>query len=547
MFEKPLFQDNILFTIYKYFSHYLSYQNWAWQFFGAMFLLYIIYKLLMYKNTITYAPFFPTEKYYFSWKRNSDKFGMIFLLLCFSFYILGLYSQELTFFSNYDTMGLNTMLLHKNGVLPFWGISKRLAPIAFWEVNIFYAISHNFKVINIMIAGQIILLIYLSYILLNFIPVFKRLYILGVLIISPVIWGTANIIFSERMLLLYIVSSFICLKNYIEKNKSYNLWFAILMINFAIYTKESTIIFYSGILIYSFFYNLWNEKIKINNFIHPIKTARTFPLELLILCSFVIFAYFYLITIYSFLDNKYISERQISITKLLYFYKFELLIIICASFLAIKNIVHKNIQFIPIAVIVGSILFTTVIIFLLKLYPTYDYVKYRQYYLTIPYFFSIIYLLNNLKQKKLIFISTMIIVYSIKYDIFLYQNEIGKYYRENAEFISQQLNKHPLNIYISQNSEEIPYIISCWSAIYKHYFPTAEIKFSSPIFPPEYLYLETWKKLPMHQINYQQLPQSGDFYVIKKTDKYHEDLAVIKDIQHELIYQNKLFEVYKIK
>lgn len=132
----------------------------------------------------------------------------------------------------------------------------------------------------------------------------------------------------------------------------------------------------------------------------------------------------------------------------------------------------------------------------------------------------------------------------------MYKAEEGMYYRKTSEFLLSQ--KEPLSIFISEYSEPYPWWDGCWAAIYKYYAPNTTIKFSTSSFnhnKTDLPFLIYWKKNPQlfHPIDYQQLPQSGDFYVIKKTDKYHEDLAVIKDIQHELVHQNKLFEVYKIK
>jgi hypothetical protein len=312
--------------------------------------------------------------------------------------------------------------------------------------------------------------------------------------------------------------------------------------------KESTILIYFGILMYSFIYNLYNEKITLSSFIHPLKTCKQFPLEILIFISMLIFSIVYMKYVSAIVDNQYFIERQTEIINILKSYHLE--IIVC--FISLLTwLFHNKKYYLINSLVIGSIFSMIIISFVIKLYPLETQQQQKPYFLLLPYLISLITIIYSLKSKYAqLCILILLSSYSLYKNFQIYQTEEGTSYRQTAEFLTSQ--PEPLSIFISEYSEPFPWWVACSSTVYKYYWPTKNITFKTSIFnhlPNDTYILLFWNKdkKTFTPLEYQQLPQSGDFYVIKKTDKYHEDLAVIKDIQHELIYQNKLFEVYKIK
>lgn len=545
MFEEPLFQNNILSQTGSYFHHYLTFQNWAVQYLIAIIGLYILYKVLMYKNPAAYPRFFPSEKYKFSLTAFSDKLSFLFFFLCFCLYLFNLYNQELSFFANYDTMCAYTMTALKKGITPLWGNNGRLSPVAFWDVNVIYALTHNFKIINIYIIGQMTLILWLLNKLLCFMTIPHRFICMGLIIILPSVLGTNLISYPERMLLIYFLSSLICLQKYGENPRAASyLWFGIFFMNLAIYTKESAILLYFGILVYSFFLNLWQEKIKLKSFLHPFRSARQFPMEMLMFASMIIFAGFYLQNVYAITDSQYMSIRKGSITTLLWIYKLDIFIIVTAL---LCGLYARSRNFIPNGLLTGTIWSCFFIIFILHLTPPPD----KVYYLFLPAVTALIFIFCVLKSRMAV--TALTIVFTLAFlhqDIRMNNAEDGKEIRQVSEFLLSQ--PEPLSVFISEYSEIYPWWASCWSVAYKYYAPDKNIKFATSSFNhnrQDIPFLAYWARHPetYHPIKHLQYPQSGDFYLIKKTTMFEHDKTVIKDISHELAYSNKRFEVYRIK
>ncbi len=549
MFEEPLFQPHILSTMLRYFAYYFSYGNWIWQYIGAMFVIYGVYKFVTYKNVVTYPKFFPdaVEKKPF---QKYDWFGIIFLLGCLSAYVFALYSQEMSFFQNYDTMSTNTMRLLKQGVTPMWGVNDRMAPVAFLEVNFVYAVTRNFYLINTFILFQTLLILLLIYKLLDFIPFYKRVLICSLFLISPAFFWVNNIIFPERMLLIYFISSLIFFKKYTrEAQKSYFLFLSILFANFAMYTKETTILIFVGVMLYSLLYNVWNEKFLITNFFHPIRTCRQFPVEALLFLSIFFYILFYLLYVTD-VFNGYLSLRYTNSLQTALFYKFEIIIILISLGIWLVNIKNRS-TFSSDSLLIGSFCYICGIVFVFHLVPFSSYVQYNTYYSVLGYMIALVYLLSSLNNKKFEYMAAMIILCcSIFSGIKIHNSHEGKYYREVSVFLASQTE--PVSIYISEHSEPLPWWISCWMTVFKYYWPDHQFLFHSSIFKKndsQMLMIEYWNAHPelYPPFVYREFLKPNDFYVVKYSEKNSEDQAILTNINHEKVFSNKFFGVYRIK
>ncbi|MBR1914994.1 MAG: hypothetical protein IJ830_00935 [Alphaproteobacteria bacterium] len=356
------------------------------------------------------------------------------------------------------------------------------------------------------------------------------------------------------MLFIYFWSSLIFFKKYaLNPNKSSNLWWGILFTNFAIYTKESTILIYFGILLYSFLYNLWNEKIKLSSFIHPLKTMRQMPLEMLLFISMLIYAWFYLQNVYAILDSPYLGRRSTTIFYAAKLYIFEIIVVLCAVYYALKNLYKHNLCFLPAGLILGALSFMIMIVVYLRLNTFSSQLYSKTYYVVLAYMICLFYLLFSVSDwKRWLAICCIICATTLFFDYNLAKREEGKSYREVAEFLISQKTE-PLNIFISEKSEPFPWWYGCWASVYKYYWPKKRVFFWTPYLNPKdqesavfSLRINSQPKI-YHPIHYKEKPTANDFYVIKKTEDFKSDKRLIDDILHQKVFENKLFEVYKIK
>lgn len=544
MINEPLFQNDILEHIIKYLSYYLGYGNWFIIFCSILLFLYICYKFLMHNNNVSYAGNFPKGKFCFSIHEKRDIYALIFLILCTAYNIFGIIDQEMSFFSNYDTRGSVIPLFEKGG-LPMLGVSGRFYPLSFWDTRILYAITHNFYVINTYVNVQSVIIVILLNYFLQYIPIWKRFLCIGLIMISPAVFSINSIIYSERLLLMYIIGSFICMKKYSENpNKKFFLWFTILLINCALYSKESCVLFYSGILAYFVFGHIWYGRIIPQSFLTPIKTAKKIPFETLLFLSLLFFVLFYGCFMASVLDSKYVSFMFTSFSYLAKIYCTEIIITLITLFLLIKALFHKNKYSFLESCALGTIIVTAVLIFVLKIAQQVPSMAYKSYYLIIPNVVGLIYIYSRLKNKYfIVFLSCAFFAGFTMRDYTIHHREDGFAYREVADFIMSGKKAAEINVFMSNHAEPDNWQIKSWFMPYKYYWPDAHIKvFSAKLEEGDFSIL--YNKYP---IFYKEKPDIGDLFLIRKGEYYTQDLESISLQTCKKIFENDLFEVYSVQ
>jgi len=543
MFEEPLFQDNIMEHIIKYMSYYLGYENWFMIFCGVLLFLYLCYKFLMYHNNVSYKGDFPAEEYKFSLKDKKEIWAFVFLILCVIFNIFAIFSQEMSFFDSYDTGGQVLPLL-ETGVTPAWGAWGRFSPLAFWDTNILYAVTHHFWVMDIYLSIQSLIIVLLLNCFLKFISVWKRLVCIGLIMISPVVFSISSIIYAEKLLLMYIIGSLIFMQKYSEQpDKKCFLWFAILLINFALYSKELSVLFYFGILFYYSVNHISSGRLVPSSFFHPIKTARNYPFEALLFLSIAIFALLYKAIMYYFFTSTYISFRKMELLDLLQIYYTEMTVSIVVLFVFIKELFVKKKCIFMEGMALGTLFITAVLVFILKIgHPVFS-MFYKSYYLIIPYIIGLIYILWHLKSRWIIaLISCALFINSIVRDYVIYNHEDGSAYREIAEFVMSGNETSKVNVFISNHSENGDWYIFARRLPFAYYWPNADINF---FFPNADLESIGWYK--KRKVFYKEVPDSGDYFVIRKGIYYSQDIKEISSKESQKVFENKIFEVYLIK
>lgn len=79
--------------------------------------------------------------------------------------------------------------------------------------------------------------------------------------------------------------------------------------NLAIYTKETVILFYVGLLAVDVLYLVFRGTVKPASFLHPFKTAKELPLEFIMFQSMAVFAFIYLLFGLGIESNQYVSAH----------------------------------------------------------------------------------------------------------------------------------------------------------------------------------------------------------------------------------------------
>ncbi|MCQ2740861.1 MAG: glycosyltransferase family 39 protein [Alphaproteobacteria bacterium] len=561
MFDMPFFQDDILNNIINFNKFYFTSRLW-WGWIIVVF-VFLGGAFILLRNTLRnpqyYQSFYQDSSFFFQNSR-SEKIAFAVLLTAFIITGIRMFSLENSLFENFDLMAINTTQIMKYGLQSAFNY-YRISPLAFWYLNFLYAITQNFILIKTFVLCDLALMIYLLYRLFDFIPVTKRLCFLALFLLTPTMLETSNIIFIERSLFIYLALSLICAKKYCSTGKLKWAVGYLFFANFAIYTKETSILFYFGILSFSIFYNIWNGVIILKSFIHPFKTIKSMPLEFLTGLSLFFYAALYFLLIS--LTENYKSDNSASVLELILYYKFELCVCLIVGIFFLKNSDifknDKNPLFSMQSYYVGGIFVLICIIFFLKLSPISPHLNGRTYYLVIPLLFSLGYMAYKIRNHCILILITLLISgYSVRQDITSYQQEQGKYYREIAEFFAENLDKNASEtIFLeekpfSKKPTQNVWMIEVWSSAFKYYFKDYNINFK--------FYTDYIKLLGNEHSSYSHLqgalyfnvyawiyPNPGDWLVINRSI-HEQKLEHFADYRKEKPqFQNKLFEVYKVK
>lgn len=303
MYTPPLFEPNILSTLLRNFSFYFRDGYWGYVFLVIMGLILFPFIWLRARPA---AFSFPDRIYLFN--PRSDKMAAVWAFLAFTILCAIIYSQEMSLFANFDLMSIGTTVNFAEG--KGTGISDiRFSPFGNVELNLFYAVSHNMYIVSGMVLGETALLLYLFYRLFDFIPVSRRLYALALATLYPALVWINNPIFPERLMLIFICASLLMLKKYLAAPRTSLLILFCILMNLAIYTKETVILFYAGLLAVDVLYLVFRGTVKPASFLHPFKTAKELPLEFIMFQSMAVFAFIYLLFGLGIESNQYVSAH----------------------------------------------------------------------------------------------------------------------------------------------------------------------------------------------------------------------------------------------
>lgn len=557
MISTPLFENNIIENIFHNFTFYFFGQVWYIYALLLGIVMYFSYRLICKGKLTTYPNLFPEPISDFNLKNKNNIKALIALFCALYAYTAIMFMQDNSLFNNPDLMSLNTIFIFHRGVAATYG-PARMCPVSFFDLNYLYAISHNFIIINLYILLKQALLLWLLYKFLNFLSFRRRLWTITLIQITPAVFWLNNIIFPEQNIIIFVLCSLLSLQKFSQTEKKSFLWWFCVFALLAIYSKETTVLFYGGILIFAVLYDVYKEKINPSDFLHPFKLAGKLPLEALLFLCCLSFAVFYLFIMVELKENVYIAFRQQTFAHLFNLYKFEIICLTLGWLLALYRLLNKQIRTNPLlneGLLFAATFLLAILIFRLQIAPDLQHVAQKSYYAVLADIFGIIYITKNLHHAKLQSTFSMLVIISsmiINLQILPYE-EIGLARHQAANFLSDIIKKeNKLSFMISEHTEESDWVRESWGASLVYYHPQADITLKMPTLADNNVInkfsLNEYAKYKgyLPTIKGEFVPQSGDYYVIR-TNAFEQDYPVIKTSEHKLVFENKFFKIYKIE
>ena len=566
MFDIPLFRDHILENILKFNSTTLISRLWLpWLLIVAAGLALAVWILRRPLKEGSWAGLFYDEQYKFNRRSPKDWWGLLFLTAAFVITGVYVFSLENSLFESFDTMGFGTMRNMKEGVVPNFD-TMRITPLAFWDLSTLYAVTHNIYMIKSYLLAQLALAVVCMYCFFNYIPVARRLTMLAVLLLTPTMLQTAQIIFPDREIIIAVMLSLICLRHFCRTQKFRWLTGFLFFMIVALYTKETCVLFYFGIVAASVLYRIWQEDITPRSFLHPWRTLSKMPLEVLLGIGLFSFLVIYSLFIPSNEENLYLSFNQsASLQEFIRYYGFELSLLMSAVVVLLWQMQkHSDSRINPMfrggGLLVGGISVAAGVM-ILGLIPRTWHLYGKTYYLLLPTLFALAWLFQNMRNfVVLTLVSVTILACSARANIIGYKSEEGHYYRQVADFMAQQrqeATQEPVNIFLIERpcpDEQQIWALETWNMVYHYYFYPYPMFFKTKFYNLKDLKRMLYNKIVYDKILYHYLypiipqskPQTGDWVIIHKQNREPDTLNIIKDLPKPS-YENKLFEVYHAK
>ena len=561
MFERPLLQDNIWENLWNFNRTYLISRQWP-LYLGVLFVVLLTAIVLLRKylrNDRLYQGAFSDKIYAFDAHNIGHILALSGIVLAVVLTDIYMLIGENSLFENYDLMAINTTRSMRFGLVASFDYI-RVIPLASWYLSTLYAVTQNIIVIKAFVLLQTMLMVWALYAFFNYIPVVKRSIMIALLLITPTVLQTANIIFPERDMVIVLMLGLICARKYVLSHKVK--WAAafIFFLNVAMYTKETCITFYFGVLLTSIVYNVLIGKIDLNNVIRPWQIIKFMPLEFLMGLSLL----GYLITYTSLQsgDNFYVSANQQPLLEQLINYRMETIVLLIALGMAlyqmIKNYNTDKNPFLSSGLLIGALCSGLLVVVILRLSPSTPHLVGRSYYMLVSMIFAWAYLFEKISNKLVLgALSAVVLIYSLAMNINYKLAEKGPYYRDVAEFMADNsTTSKPTAIFL----QEGPYatkilwqwIVETWATSYRYYFNDRVFLFKSDAHHLDRSIIQKmnlYRRLPMiyFPIITQPMPLEGDWVIINKNNHSTKADMLRKEYKDKLVHENALFEIYEPK
>ena len=472
--------------------------------------------------------------------RNVGLVPFILFLAAFLVYVGVIFKYDVGVFSNNDLM----YYYFHTGTWQQYGYAYRFNPLVFFDLTFLYGITHNFIVINLYNIGLNLLLFFLVYRLFDMFSAARRFIILAVLILFPAYFSTWSIIFTEKQSIIFVLASFLCLKNWVKSKNILWIFGFFIWMNVACYMKETNVVFYFFMLFGLFLRVMWKGDFVLSSFVRPLKTIKAMPLEFLIGLSILVFVVQYIIVLNGVRTNPYLNEgRYGEIGTVIKLYWFEFVIMGCCLVSFIKSFTKNPWANLLCFSGLATVLYITAYLHLIPI----NELEGRTYYIALPIFFVLICWLGHLQSKTSFYIVSMsIVVGSLIQDYKIVQRCESRATQELAEFIGKTDNRG-IVFGKSLNYERISLFWSVsWVKAFKQSFPGKNIYFKYfGDFKPKYESIHNYALVNKGSI------QPQDYYIVLKKrngkrSNFIEDMQVLAKYEKENIFENDFYLVYLI-
>lgn len=542
MREEPLFNDDILVSIYRHFKFFFTYSDliiYAALVFLVLFLNWLLVCFLFKKEK---TAFLPAQKYAFADAPRAKWIGSAMLFLSFAAYAAATLTQENTLLNNFDLMSVNAIKNMYWGNLPIID-PIRFTPLANIDQNLVYAITRNYAVINCWILLRQLICLLLLYRFFVFIPVVRRLFLLAVVNFLPAVFVVNNMIYTEQLIIIFVLLSFMSLDKYAATQKaSYLLWFTVFT-NLAVYSKETAVLFYAGVLGYMILRRVFCGEIGLESFLSPFKTVARMPVEYMLFWTLFVFLTCYLLLQDPRVDDAYLQTHHAALPVVVAINKLVLGLNVLALFLwAVKALQRKEEKnsLLCEGALLGSTLVTVIVIFKLQMVVIPDY--YKTYYLYLPAVFCCGYIFSFFHRRRWLWLLfAPIVLYAGYVNYNTYMREEGRARRGVAEFIISRAENASVGVYVY--SQEMTahrwWKVTGWAAALKYLYPAGDIVFKTAL---RFSDFHVENDMDSYEVLVAS-PVPGDYVLVHKINspsfKPGEDYVQV--------YENDVYTIYRVR
>lgn len=479
------------------------------------------------------------RRFFFNRKDKSELAGAAALAFSFLLYALNLFSLELSVFGNYDQMVVNNILDMRRGLQPVF-TSMRFNPAAGIDHNIIYGITHHYALIGGWVLLKQALCLWLLYRFFVFVPAARRLFMLAAVNFLPAVFWVKGIVYSEQNTLIFVLLSLTALQKYDGRHGLRQLlWFA-LWANLAIYTKETNIFVYFGILLYLVLAKVWAGKITLRSFLSPFKTVAGMPAEYILFWSMLLFSAGYLLLSNLLTDGAYVRHHHQELPTLLAINAAELCLAAAALAVFVRNVLRRGFEengAVAEGVLSGCLIIVYYVVFYLQIACFPD--RYKTWYMYLPSVFCTAYLFVNVKDRRLLaafFVPLML--WSAWQNGRIRSREEGTDRRELAEFMASVADR-PAVFFVSGKDSDDLWKLECFDSALKYAVGGNDIRFKTDMEIP------SAKRQILTGENYygirREAPAEGDYAVIRRNEEKRPENC------GETVWQNRVYEVCRIK
>lgn len=540
MRRETLFNSDILSSIFHNCIYYFSFQDMYVYALSVLAILILLWLSVRPFAVNDYQPFFPTGTEKFDCKKRADWFGAAALLLSVAVFTANMLFQENSLFNNFDMMTIDYIDSMKQGIKSVFG-EWRFTPLGGIDYNIAFAITNNVVVLKFYMLIKQLLCLWLACKLFAFMPVAKRLFMLAVINFIPAVFWMNNVIFQEQNILIFIILSLFALQKYQHSGKPRYLLYFVLAMNFAIYTKETVVLFYAGYGIWLAVTAVLNGKITLESFFHPLKTIKTLPVEWLMFWSMFVYSTCYLLAD-PIEENRYILAHSVSLAEITDIYKTELVLAMLTVAVMLVKLCRKQFKAMDMlgeGSVFGSLLVVYFIVFRLRIVPASDYLL--SYYLYLPAVFCTAYIFRNLSSKWLLGVfASVLILWSGRENYAINLAQQGKDRRALAEFVIARAKNEDMTIYLHTN-QRIDYKwwkTTAWSSSFKYAAPESRLRFKTDLDIYRFYIREDDRFFEMTLGR----PEKGDYVLVNVMEKPE----YVTGSDYETVWQNKTYRLYYV-